>query len=663
MQPQNMPRHNSCLNTLAIIDFISRHFGKPEDLLEGLERELHGLPDPLGFLKDPNNWVSTDVCRKMYANARRITGDEQVAFRIGFESVTHQKFGYITGILLKVWANPVQALRSAKRINDKFNRNKEIEMIRLSGNRAIFKLHWYKNLDLNQDFCLMNKGVYSAIPTIWGLPEGQFIETQCQFDGGECCEFHASWEGLTLSQRLKNLFPGKGRIVRETISEMERDKRLLEEKYQEVESLNKRLRQRIDQLLSIQQASGTILSELDFSTISGTILDLFIQEIGYSRGMLMLIDHEAQTLKLVDSVGTSEEDKQKIGEYAVPLSRSEENILAEVAVTGQPVITQDTSTVIRNPDNIIFKQIQPQSIILLPLKAQGKVIGVLAAERSSEGSTWLNLDQEYLQGFANQMALAIENARMYTELRGAFLSTIQSLATALEAKDTYTRGHSERVARYSVRLAERLGLNKAQVEQIRSMCLVHDIGKIGIGEDILNKKGRLEEEEFKHIREHPFIGQRIIKPLNLSPEEMAIIEHHHERMDGGGYPAGLKEKNIPFQVRITTVCDAFDAMTSDRPYRKGRDLPNALEELEREAGSQFDPDLVKVFIDLVNEGGVQDIMADRVPSDEPLEESVSSGEPESGKSQLYEVKKEETPVENPADNLSYLSSQGPKLVS
>jgi HD-GYP domain-containing protein (c-di-GMP phosphodiesterase class II) len=134
-------------------------------------------------------------------------------------------------------------------------------------------------------------------------------------------------------------------------------------------------------------------------------------------------------------------------------------------------------------------------------------------------------------------------------------------------------------------------------------------------------------------------------------------------MDGGGYPAGLKEKNIPFQVRITTVCDAFDAMTSDRPYRKGRDLPNALEELEKEAGSQFDPDLVKVFIDLVNEGGVQDIMADRVPSDEPLEESVSSGEPESGKSQLYEVKKEETPVENPADNLSYLSSQGPKLVS
>ncbi|MEE9436079.1 MAG: HD domain-containing phosphohydrolase, partial [Candidatus Adiutricales bacterium] len=457
--------------------------------------------------------------------------------------------------------------------------------------------------------------------------------------------------------------PGKGRIVRETISEMERDKRLLEEKYQEVESLNKRLRQRIDQLLSIQQASGTILSELDFSTISGTILDLFVQEIGYSRGMLMLIDHEAQTLKLVDSVGTSEEDKQKIGEYTVPLSRSEENILAEVAVTGQPVITQDTSTVIRNPDNIILKQIQPQSIILLPLKAQGKVIGVLAAERSSEGSTWLNLDQEYLQGFANQMALAIENARMYTELRGAFLSTIQSLATALEAKDTYTRGHSERVARYSVRLAERLGLNKAQVEQIRSMCLVHDIGKIGIGEDILNKKGRLEEEEFKHIREHPFIGQRIIKPLNLSPEEMAIIEHHHERMDGGGYPAGLKEKNIPFQVRITTVCDAFDAMTSDRPYRKGRDLPNALEELEKEAGSQFDPDLVKVFIDLVNEGGVQDIMADRVPSDEPLEESVSSGEPESGKSQLYEVKKEETPMENPADNLSYLSSKGPKLVS
>ncbi|MBW2622457.1 MAG: HD domain-containing protein [Deltaproteobacteria bacterium] len=647
MQPQNMPRHNSCLNTLAIIDYVSRHYGKPEDLLEGLERELHGLPDPLEFLKDPNNWVSAEVCRKMYANARRISGDEEVAFRIGFESLTHKKFGYISGILLKVWTNPVQALRNVKRVNDKFNRNKKIEMIRLPGNKAIIKLYWAKNLELNRDFCLMNKGVYTAVPTIWGLPAGQIIETQCQFDGGECCEFHASWEGLTFSQRLKNLFPAKGRIVQETLSEMERDKRLLEEKYQEVESLNKRLQQRIDQLLSIQQASETILSELDFSTISGTILNLFVKEIGYSKGMLMLIDQDAQLLKLVDSVGASEEAKKIVGEYTVPLSRSEENILAEVAVTGQPLIAEDTSSAIRNPDNIIFRQVKPQSIILLPLKAQGKVIGVLAAEKSSDGSTWLNLDQEYLQGFANQMALAIENARMYTELRGAFLSTIQALATALEAKDTYTRGHSERVARYSVRLAERLGMNKTQVEQIRSMCLVHDIGKIGIGEGILNKKGRLEDEEFAHIREHPDIGQRIIKPLNLSDDEMAIIEHHHERLDGRGYPSGLTDNNIPIQVRITTICDAFDAMTSDRPYRQSRPLADAVKELMREAGAQFDPDLVNIFIDLINEGGVQDIMDDRVFSDEPLEDSAFSDEQEPAKPHLYEVKKEETPIKRP----------------
>jgi len=420
----------------------------------------------------------------------------------------------------------------------------------------------------------------------------------------------------------------------------------LEEKHQEVESLNKRLRQRIDQLLSIQQASETILSELDFSNISGTILDLFVKEIGYSRGMLMLIDEEAQLLKLVDSVGATEDDRKKVGDYSVPLSRSEENILAEVAVTGMPLITEDTSSAIRNPDNIIFKHIHPQSIILLPLKAQGKVIGVLAAEKSSDSSTWLNLDQEYLQGFANQMALAIENARMYTELRGAFLSTIQALATALEAKDTYTRGHSERVARYSVRLAERLGINKTQIEQIRSMCLVHDIGKIGIGEQILNKKGRLEDVEFDHIREHPDIGQRIIKPLNLSTDEMAIIGHHHERLDGRGYPAGWTEKDIPIQVRITTICDAFDAMTSDRPYRKSRPLADAVQELKREAGTQFDPDLVNVFIELINEGKVQDIMDDRVFSDEPLEDSKLADKQKPARPHLYDVKKG-APIKKP----------------
>ncbi|MBW2093021.1 MAG: GAF domain-containing protein, partial [Deltaproteobacteria bacterium] len=401
MPARDMERHNSCINSLAIIEYISRHYGDPTELLKGLEEDLHGVPDPLSFLKDPNNWISSDILRKLYANARRISGDDNVAFKIGYESVTHNKLGYISDILLRVWSSPDKAFPRVKRINEKFNRNKDIEVVRLPGNHVILRLRWFKHLNLNTDFCLMNQGVYSAIPTIWGLPPGKVVETQCQFKGGFYCEFDATWEDHSRLRGLKLFFTTKRKLAEEIVSEIERDKQLLENKYSEVETLNKRLQQRINQLLSIQQASEAILSELDYRTLLPTILDLFIKEIGYNRGIIMLIDRESQVLKFVDGVGGAMEDKQTLMGYEVPLSRHKENILAHVATNGQPVIAGDVSKLGLNPDNIILSHFHPRSIVLLPLKAQGEVIGVLGADKNTEVPAQPILDQEYLQGFAN----------------------------------------------------------------------------------------------------------------------------------------------------------------------------------------------------------------------------------------------------------------------
>ncbi|MBW2085791.1 MAG: GAF domain-containing protein, partial [Deltaproteobacteria bacterium] len=424
MQPADMERHNSCINTLAIIEYISRHYGNPEELLVGLEEELRGVPDPMAFLKDSNNWVSSDICRKMYANARRISGDENVAFKIGFESVTYNKLGYISQILLRIWSSPSQAWRRVERINEKFNRNKDIEVVPLPGKRIIIRLRWFRHLNLTTDFCLVNRGIYTAIPTLWGLPPGKIVETQCQFKGGFYCEFDGTWEERSLLHRLKLFLSTKTKLAKEILTEIERDKELLENKYREVETLNKLLHQRIDQLLSIQQASGAILSELDLGTLLPTILNLFIKEIGYNRGILMLIDRETETLRFVDGVGEDLSAKEMLTDYEVELSRYQENILAYVAAKGQPVIAEDVSKMDLNPDNIIISKFHPRSIVLLPLKARGEVIGVLGADKTTEAPARPALDQEYLQGFANQMALAIENARMYTELKEGVLTTI-----------------------------------------------------------------------------------------------------------------------------------------------------------------------------------------------------------------------------------------------
>ncbi|HXI20640.1 MAG TPA: HD domain-containing phosphohydrolase, partial [Gemmatimonadales bacterium] len=183
-----------------------------------------------------------------------------------------------------------------------------------------------------------------------------------------------------------------------------------------------------------------------------------------------------------------------------------------------------------------------------------------------------------------------------TRIKELFLQGVQTLAHALEAKDAYTSGHSMRVSRYAARTAVRLGLTGERLEEIRLGAELHDIGKIGTREAVLNKPGPLSEEEFRHITEHTVLGERILAPLaRENPTVLQIVRSHHERMDGRGFPDGLAGAVIPFEARIVCVVDAFDAMTTNRAYRESRGPFEAMEELRRCAGSHFDPDVVEAF--------------------------------------------------------------------
>ncbi|HSB54062.1 MAG TPA: HD domain-containing phosphohydrolase [Gemmatimonadales bacterium] len=182
-------------------------------------------------------------------------------------------------------------------------------------------------------------------------------------------------------------------------------------------------------------------------------------------------------------------------------------------------------------------------------------------------------------------------------IKELFLQGVQTLAHALEAKDAYTRGHSMRVSRYAVATAVRLGFTGERLEEIRLGAELHDIGKIGTREAVLNKPGPLTAEEFQHITEHTILGERILAPLaRENPTVLTIVRHHHERMDGTGFPDRLPGDRIPLEARIVCVVDAFDAMTTNRAYRESRTPVAAFEELRRCAGSHFDPEVVKAFL-------------------------------------------------------------------
>jgi len=188
-----------------------------------------------------------------------------------------------------------------------------------------------------------------------------------------------------------------------------------------------------------------------------------------------------------------------------------------------------------------------------------------------------------------------ENLRLRADQRRAYVGIVATLIEAVEAKDRFNRGHSRRVAELAARFAKLLSLPRREAELLETGAKLHDIGKIGVPEEILNKPGKLTDDEFDLIKAHPVIGEQILRPLEFLADTRPIVRHHHERWDGSGYPDGLKGAQIPRPAAILSICDAFDALTSDRPYRSGLPVKEALLILEKGAGTQWHPDLVQQF--------------------------------------------------------------------
>ncbi len=234
-------------------------------------------------------------------------------------------------------------------------------------------------------------------------------------------------------------------------------------------------------------------------------------------------------------------------------------------------------------------------LVAAPLLIQGTRVGIICVGRGRGARAFTWADRELLAAFSAQTAVTLENASLGRQLEQAFQETVTSLIVALEARDKYTEGHSLRVADYASGVAVVRQLPPAVYQQIRTASLLHDLGKVGVRDAILEKPGRLSPEEWAAMREHPVLGWKILGPLGFLSLEAEGVRHHHEHFDGGGYPDGLAGEGIPLPARIIAVADAFDAMTTPRPYRSPRSAPDALAELQRTAGSQFDPAIVESF--------------------------------------------------------------------
>ncbi len=239
------------------------------------------------------------------------------------------------------------------------------------------------------------------------------------------------------------------------------------------------------------------------------------------------------------------------------------------------------------------------NLLVHPFRREGRLVGaLLAGDKQDDESGVSSADMKLLDAAGAYLTILLENSTLYQDQHAMFLGTLRALTSSIDAKDPYTRGHSERVAFLAQRLAQAAGLDESAAERVWICGLVHDVGKIGVPEAVLRKPGSLTDEEFRLIQAHPEIGHRILKDIPQLADVLPGVLHHHERWDGRGYPGGVRGEDIPRLARLIALADSFDAMSSDRTYRGAMPRDRALEEIVRCAGAQFDPALTPLFVGL-----------------------------------------------------------------
>ena len=348
---------------------------------------------------------------------------------------------------------------------------------------------------------------------------------------------------------------------------------------------------KVVELDNLLKATEAIASAMQLDPLLDTIMELGMNVMDAEGCSVLLVDEKEKKLQFVAASGAKKEEVKKLS-----LDMGE-GVAGWVAQNDQPLLIEDVSQ-----DTRFSKKVdktlgqETKSLICVPLKVKERTIGVMEVINKKGNRTFNQSDMVLFKPLSAQAAVAIERARLYEDLEDMFLSTVKSLAAAIDAKDPYTRGHSERVTRFSILIARELGLDDKTQRDVQLCALLHDVGKIGVPISILRKKDKLTDEDWKHIRRHPVLGAEIISPITQLKELVRNIRNHHERYDGKGYPDSLEGEDIPLISRILAVADTFDALTSERPYRNGLSDKAALEEMEVVKGTQLDPACVEAFL-------------------------------------------------------------------
>ena len=346
----------------------------------------------------------------------------------------------------------------------------------------------------------------------------------------------------------------------------------------------------IDMQAKLYELSKMLNSNLDTRAVVRGAMEAIVSLVKAEVGSLLLVDKEKKELFFEVALGDSEKTLKEIR------LKFGQGIAGWVAQQKQPIIVNDTAK-----DERFYKKADEKTgfvtknILCVPVMSNNEVIGVMQALNKKEG-LFTEQDLKLLTSLSDQVAIALENASLHEELKRTFVEVVESLAEAIEKRDPYTGGHTKRVVKYSLMIADEIHLEAEEKDRLKMGALLHDVGKIGIDDSVLRKPAKLDETEFEKMKAHPSIGADILGKIPQIKNIIPGILHHHEWYNGKGYPDGLSGDSLPRIARIISIADTYDAMTTDRPYRKGLTHEVAIAELKKFSGTQFDPQFVGAFI-------------------------------------------------------------------
>ncbi len=371
--------------------------------------------------------------------------------------------------------------------------------------------------------------------------------------------------------------------VMATVAGISRDSRELEKVSQRLEAL--------------ATMANTLNSVSDLNAILSTAAETILSVSGAERTAILMLDELTGELRPV----VMRQMREGASAEADEDFHVSSTVVEETLRQGVSIISADAGQDDRFNAGVSIMMEKVRAVMCVPLRTDENIIGVIYVDSSSSAVLFSEEELSTLAAIGHQAGVAVERARLISDLENLFVGAMHTVIASLEAKDAYTRGHSERVTAFALMIADELNLDDGEREIIELSGLLHDVGKIGVPEAVLLKPGALTDEEFAQIQKHPVLGAKIIQNMPEIDRIVSMtsvcqaVRHHHERWDGKGYPAGLAAEKIPPAARILAIADTFDAITSDRPYRKGRGGASAIGVITECAGTQFDPTLAEVF--------------------------------------------------------------------